>query len=58
MSGDVTYWIELAVGAGCLAAAAGALRAGGRTRWVGLVLVVAGVAAVAHALVALLSREA
>jgi hypothetical protein len=44
----VTYAIELAVGLGCCAAAVPALRRH-RGRWLGVVLLVAGAAAIAHA---------
>jgi hypothetical protein len=51
MSGDVTYWIELVVGLGCMSASIGASRSG--PRWLGVVLGVAGVAATFHAIAAL-----
>jgi hypothetical protein len=51
VSAALTYAIEIAVGAGCLAAAPGAWRRG--IRWVAVLLVIAGSAAVAHAIVAL-----
>jgi hypothetical protein len=44
----LTYAIELAVGLGCVAAAVPALRTR-RLRWLGVVLLVAGGAAIAHA---------
>jgi hypothetical protein len=47
----VTYAVEIAVGAGCLAAAPGAWRRG--IRWVAGLLVISGLAAVVHAIVAL-----
>ena len=53
MGEGVTYAIELLVGLGCLAAAAPALRSS-RLRVLGASLLVAGAAAVAHALVRLL----
>jgi hypothetical protein len=53
MARALTYVVELLVGLGCLVAAAVALR-GSRARWVAVVLLVAGVAAIAHALVELL----
>jgi hypothetical protein len=49
----LTYVIELLVGLGCLIAGAATLRSR-RTRWLGLVLIVAGVVAIAHAIVELL----
>jgi hypothetical protein len=45
-----TYVIEIAVGLACLGAAIGAAR---RSKWLGAVLVVAGLAATAHGIVAL-----
>lgn len=48
-----TYVVELLVGLGCLVAGAATLR-GTRARWAGVVLGVAGVAAIVHALVELL----
>jgi len=53
MAGALTYVVELLVGLGCLVAGAATVR-GARTRWVGVVLVVAGAAAIVHALVELL----
>jgi hypothetical protein len=53
MARALTYVVELLVGVGCLVAGAAALR-GPRARWVGVVLGVAGVAAIVHALVELL----
>jgi hypothetical protein len=50
VSRTLTYAIEIAVGAACLGAAAGAW---GRARWLGAVLVVAGATAVGHGVVAL-----
>jgi hypothetical protein len=52
MSEAVTYTIELLVGLGCLAAAVPALRST-RLRVFGTLLLVAGAAAVVHALVRL-----
>ncbi|MDP9342393.1 MAG: hypothetical protein M3Q23_09940 [Actinomycetota bacterium] len=53
MSSDtVTSLVELAVGLGCLAAAVGSWRRPS-LRWVAVLLAVAGLAAVAHAVVAL-----
>ena len=49
MAGALTYVVELLVGLGCLAAAAATLR-GSRTRWLGVLLLVAGVAAIVHAI--------
>jgi hypothetical protein len=48
MSQTVTYAIELAVGLGCVIAALPALRRR-RLRWLGVVLITAGVAAATHA---------
>jgi hypothetical protein len=48
VSRTVTYAIELAVGLGCCAAAVPALRQR-QVRWLGVVLLVAGAAAIAHA---------
>jgi hypothetical protein len=53
MAEGATYIVELLVGLGCLIAGAATLR-GPRARWVGIVLLVAGVAAIVHALVELL----
>jgi hypothetical protein len=53
MAGALTYVVELLVGLGCLVAGAATVR-GARNRWVGVVLVVAGAAAIVHALVELL----
>ena len=53
MAGAPTYVVEFLVGLGCLIAGAATMR-GGRTRWVGVVLLVAGVVAIVHALVELL----
>ena len=50
VSDVLTYAVEIAVGVACLGAAAGAWR---RMRWPAAVLVVAGVAAVVHGVVAL-----
>jgi hypothetical protein len=50
----LTYTIELAVGLGCVAAAAPALRTR-RLRWLGVVLLAAGGAAIAHATIRLVS---
>jgi hypothetical protein len=54
MSGSelITDAVELAVGAGCLAAGAGAWRRRA-LRWVAVLLLVAGLAAVVHAAVAI-----
>jgi hypothetical protein len=46
----LTYAIEIAVGAACLLAAASAWR---RTRWFGVLIAVAGLAAVVHGVFAL-----
>ena len=54
MARTVTYVVELLVGLGCVIAGAASLR-GSRTRWLGVVLLVAGVAAIVHALAELLS---
>ena len=48
----LTYIVELLVGLGCLIAGA-AILPSRRTRWVGLLLLVAGVAAIVHAIVEL-----
>jgi hypothetical protein len=53
MARVMTYAVELLVGLGCLIAGAATLR-GTRSRWVGVALLVAGVAAIVHALVELL----
>ena len=53
MTRVLTYVVELLVGLGCIVAGAATLR-GTRTRWVGVVLFVAGVAAIVHALIELL----
>ena len=53
MARALTYVVELLVGLGCLVAAAATLR-DSRLRWIGVVLLVAGVAAIVHALVELL----
>ena len=53
MAGALTYVVELLVGLGCLVAGAATLR-GPRTRSVGVLLLVAGIAAIVHALVELL----
>jgi hypothetical protein len=45
-----TYAIEIAVGLACLGAAVGTLR---RSRWLGAALIVAGLAAIVHGIVAL-----
>lgn len=50
----LTYAIELAVGLGCIVPAIPALRQR-RSRWIGIVLLVAGVAAIGHAAYRLLS---
>ena len=50
MARNATYAIEIAVGAACLGAGAGAWR---RMPWLGVVLLVAGLAAVIHGAVAL-----
>lgn len=50
----MTYAIELAVGLGCVAAAVPALRTR-RLRWLGVMLLFAGAAAIAHAAFRLLS---
>lgn len=54
MARALTYVVELLVGLGCLFAGAATLRRR-RTRWLGVVLVAAGIAATAHALVELIS---
>lgn len=53
-SETITNVVELAVGLGCLAAAAGSGRRP-QLRWVAALLLVAGLAAVVHAAVALAS---
>jgi hypothetical protein len=50
----LSYAIELAVGLGCVVAAVAALRTR-RLRWLGVVLLIAGAAAIAHAVFRLLS---
>jgi hypothetical protein len=50
----LTYAIELAVGLGCVVAAVASLRVR-RLRWLGVVLLVAGAAAIAHAAIQLLT---
>jgi hypothetical protein len=50
----LTYAIELAVGLGCVVAAVPALRTR-PLRWLGVVLLVAGAAAIAHAAFRLLA---
>jgi hypothetical protein len=55
MPTTITYAIELAVGLGCLAGVPAAWR-GGRTRWLAGILLVAGLAAVLHAVLALAGR--
>ena len=52
MGQTLTYVTELLVGLGCLVAAVATAR-GPRLRWLALVLVVAGVAAIVHAVVEL-----
>ena len=52
MGQTLTYVTELLVGLGCLVAAVAAAR-GPRLRWLALVLGVAGVAAIVHAIVEL-----
>ena len=52
MARSVTYAIELAVGAGCLAGVPATWRRG-RGRWPAPILLVAGLAAVVHAALAL-----
>jgi peptidoglycan/LPS O-acetylase OafA/YrhL len=52
MGQTLTYVTELLVGLGCLAAAVATTR-GPRLRWLALVLGVAGVAAIVHAIVEL-----
>ena len=54
VDGTLTYAIELAVGLGCVAAAVPVLRTR-RLRWLAIVLLVAGGAAIAHAAFRLLS---
>ena len=54
VDGTLTYAIELAVGIGCVAAAVPVLRTR-RLRWLAIVLLVAGGAAIAHAAFRLLS---
>jgi hypothetical protein len=51
----LTYGIELLVGLACMAAAIPAWRHGGPLRWLAAVLVVAGLAAGAHALTRLVT---
>jgi uncharacterized membrane protein HdeD (DUF308 family) len=54
MARAMTYVVELLVGLGCLIAGAATLQRS-RTRWVGVVLFVAGVAGIVHALAELLA---
>lgn len=54
VDGTLTYAIELAVGLGCVAAAVPVLQTR-RLRWLAIVLLVAGGAAIAHAAFRLLS---
>ena len=54
MDGTLTYAIELAVGLGCVAVAVPVLRTR-QLRWLAIVLLVAGGAAIAHAALRLLS---
>jgi uncharacterized membrane protein len=54
MAAGLTYVVELLVGLGCMIAGAATLR-GTRSRWLGVVLVLAGIAAIVHALVELLT---
>ena len=54
VNGAVTYGVELAVGLGCVVIAVPALGRR-RVRWLGAVLLVAGVAAIVHAAVRILS---
>ena len=51
----LTYAIELAVGVGCLVGVPAAWRSG-RGRWLAGLLLVAGLAAVVHAILALAGR--
>jgi uncharacterized membrane protein len=53
MARALTYVVELLVGLGCLIAGATSVW-GRRTQWVGVVLLVAGIAAIVHAVVELL----
>jgi hypothetical protein len=52
MADAATYVVELLVGLGCLVGAAVTIRQP-RLRWLGVVLAVAGIAAVVHAVVEL-----
>ena len=52
MAQSLTYVTELAVGLGCVVAAVATAR-GRRLRWLALVLAVAGVTAIVHAIVEL-----
>ena len=54
MSPSLTYWIELGVGLGCVVAGVPAVRTR-RLWWLGVLLLVAGAAAIAHAAFRLLS---
>jgi uncharacterized membrane protein HdeD (DUF308 family) len=54
MAWAMTYLVELLVGLGCLIGGATTVQRS-RMRWVGIVLIVAGVAAIVHALVELLA---
>jgi hypothetical protein len=54
MAGAMTYVVELLVGLGCLIGGAATLQPS-RMRWVGMILIVAGVAAIVHALAVLLA---
>jgi hypothetical protein len=51
---DLTYLIELAVGLGCIVAAVPTMRSPAR-QWLGAILLIAGAAAVTHAVVRLLA---
>jgi hypothetical protein len=52
MGEAVTYLTELAVGLGCVVVAVPTIRSPGR-RWLGAILLIAGAAAVTHAVVRL-----
>ena len=52
MADAATYVVELLVGLGCLVGAAATIRQA-RLRWLGIVLAVAGIAAIVHAVVEL-----
>ena len=54
MGETLTYLIELAVGIGCIVVAVPTMRSLGR-RWLGAILLIAGAAAVTHAVARLIA---